>query len=84
MTRRNLILSKTINGIPPYVYEAYEVVRKSGLTNMFDIESVRFHMYQFKLYDAIEWLECGQGYFSFSRYAQVMKGYNVWLSSGVK
>ena len=84
MTRRNLTLSNTINGVPIYVYEAYEEIRKSSLTNMFDIEAVRFYMYQFELYDAIEWLEGGQGYFSFSRYAQVMRGYSEWLSSGVK
>lgn len=42
--------------VPDYVLTAFEEVRESGKTNMFDCNTVLCYMFEFNHYEAVSWL----------------------------
>jgi hypothetical protein len=43
--------------VPKNVFEGLEFVRKEGLTNMFDINSVQRFAHQYDYYETVVWLD---------------------------
>jgi hypothetical protein len=65
-------MPKEINGIPIAVFEEYESIRQSGITNMFDVKTVKRIAEELEYDSLLEY--CGD----FEKYAKVLENYTNW------